>query len=149
MTFDTVNLSASLDTPLLASLTTLAPGSPLVLRFLSQAPSQADCSSSYFSVLVSFSLLCPPWIILTTHMVVATAYILCPSHMVLQLQSLSEASTHIFRLLFNSVTGLYYSYLKFCMSNIELCHNYVLIKIVTYLLLYASVSELNTLQIFY
>ena len=143
VTFDTVNLSACLDTPLLTSLTTLAPGSPLVLCFLSQAPSQADCSSSYSSVLVFFSLLCPPWIILTTYMVVAAAYILCPSHMVLQLQSLSQASTHIFRLLLDSLTGLYYIYLKFCMSNIELCHNYVLIKIVTYLLLYAMAVWVN------
>lgn len=133
----------------MASLTALAPGSHLVLCLLSEAPFQADCSSSYSSVLVSFSLLRSPCIILTTHMVAATAYILCPSHMVLQFQSLSEASIHIFRLLLDSVTGLYYSYLKFCVSNIELCHNYVLIKIVIYLLLYASVSELNTLQKFY
>lgn len=100
-------------------------------------------------MLVSFPLLRSPWIILTAHAVAATTYILCPSHMALQFQSLSEASIHIFRLLLDSVTGLYYSYLKFCMSNRELCHNYILIKIVIYLLLYASVSELNPIQIFY
>lgn len=117
----TLILSSSISWLSCGLFDTLAPGSPHPV-FLSQALSADHSSSELFKILVSFPLLRSPWIILTalTHGGSYCLY-LC-QHMALQFQSLSGGlHTHFQASLGFCCHGLYYSYLKFCMSNRELC----------------------------